>query len=318
MCRGYKRDIKRPSGELQQSERADNSSCKNNRPLTRPKKKMAASGNHEGKPTGKQEPEIPITIVMSSDLLFKKQQGSSSMTRGPAFSFVKALQAVNAEHRKVGSNEFFVVKLIQDKSDDQINTFSREHNLGDIITPLIVEDSDLIGALQENRTHLYLSTPDGSKVTEVINLGIAAAEMYTPEKITEAPDTQLRVVFDGDAVLFSNESELVFKQQGLQGYMDHEREHVNKAMSQGPFREFMETLVRLQGKFGEKNNPIRTYLVTSRDAGSAGFRALNTLRTWGVEISEAYFLSGPPKAPCLRSSALTSFLMISYVTYRLQ
>lgn len=60
--------------------------------------------------------------------------------------------------------------------------------------------------------------------------GIAAAEMHTPEKITEAPEAQLRVVFDGDAVLFSNTSELVFKQQGLQGYMDHEKEHVNETM----------------------------------------------------------------------------------------
>lgn len=57
--------------------------------------------------------------------------------------------------------------------------------------------------------------------------------------------------------------------------------------------------MRLQGKFTEKNNPIRTYMVTSRDAGSAGFRALNTLKTWGVEISEAYFLSGSSKGPVL-------------------
>ncbi|XP_022605910.1 cytosolic 5'-nucleotidase 1A-like isoform X2 [Seriola dumerili] len=251
----------------------------------------------------RKDPETPITIVMSLEILFKKKkQSSSSMSPGPAFSFVKALKAANAKikMRYPETEELFKVVLIHD-NPDLTNRIINDYNLEDIITPLLVREEDLIGELQRNNTHVYLSAPSELKVPDVIKAGIAAAVMDTPEKITDVPETPLRVVFDGDAVLFSDESERAYTERGLEGYLKNEREKVNVPMPKGPFKDFLEALGRLQKKFKEKDCPVRTYLVTSRDAGNAGYRALNTLKTWGLEINEAYFLGGSPKGPVLKT-----------------
>ncbi|GLD56190.1 cytosolic 5'-nucleotidase 1A-like isoform X2, partial [Lates japonicus] len=176
----------------------------------------------------KREPEIPVTIAMSSELLFNTEQQSP----GPGCSFVKALKAVNAKLKECypESEELFKVLLIHDNSSD-LSDRLKEHKLEELITPLSVSGKDLIDKLQEKETHLYLSA-DELKVQEVLNKGIAAAVMYTPEKTTEVSETQLRVVFDGDAVLFSDESEKVYKEMGLKCFMDHEKENVNKLMKE--------------------------------------------------------------------------------------
>ncbi|XP_071354305.1 cytosolic 5'-nucleotidase 1A-like isoform X2 [Trachinotus anak] len=270
--------------------------------------KRSRSSEENTKMAPKQKQEIPITIAMSSEILFKKEESSSSMSPGPAFSFVKALKAVNARltNLRPESQELFQVKLICDKSTDLSDQFITTHDLKDIITSMTVSEEHLIEKLQENKTILYLSAPPGTRVPEVMKGGVAAAVMLTPENTMEVPETPLRVVFDGDAVIFSDESELVYQKKQLKGFLDNEREKVNEPLPKGPFKDFLEALGRLQKKFKEKEKfkekdcPIRTYLVTSRNAGNAGYRALNTLKTWGLEIDEAYFLNGSPKGPLLK------------------
>lgn len=128
--------------------------------------------------------------------------------------------------------------------------------------------------------------------------------MFTAEKEMELSDTELRVAFDGDAVLFSDESEIIVKQQGLDSFFAHEKEFENKPLAQGPLKCFLEALGKLQRKFYAKNErlqcPIRTFLVTARSAASSGARVLKTLRSWGLEIDEALFLAGAPKGPLLQ------------------
>nr|XP_024656636.1 cytosolic 5'-nucleotidase 1A-like [Maylandia zebra] len=254
--------------------------------------------------TSTPEPEIPVTIAMSSGLLFKQEQQGY----GPAFQFVEALKAVNAEltNHYPDSKELFKVKLINDSSSsDFLMNRIREHGLDRLITLLPVTEDQLVNELQRNNTHLYLSDePNGLKVQEALNAGVAAAIMFTPTNIITESENQLRVAFDGDAVLFSNESELVFKSGGLQEYLNNEKQNVEIRMNEGPFKGFLEVLIKLQKKLHNrglyKKCPIRTYLVTSRGAGCDGYRALNTLRTWGLELDEAVFVGGANKGPTLQ------------------
>uniref|UniRef100_A0A6G1RVU8 5'-nucleotidase, cytosolic IB n=1 Tax=Hypotaenidia okinawae TaxID=2861861 RepID=A0A6G1RVU8_9GRUI len=127
--------------------------------------------------------------------------------------------------------------------------------------------------------------------------------MFSANKDVPYSDTQLRVAFDGDAVLFSDESEQIVKEQGLDRFFEHEQLNENKPLAQGPLKGFLEDLGKLQKKFYAKNErlncPIRTYLVTARSAASSGARVLKTLRSWGLEIDEALFLAGAPKGPIL-------------------
>ncbi|XP_077945594.1 cytosolic 5'-nucleotidase 1A isoform X2 [Gasterosteus aculeatus] len=262
------------------------------------------------------KPENAVTIGVSARVLFNmeteqqiyERQGleeyikyqveheTQPFTPGPAFSFVKALEAVNAQLRELypESEELFDVVLMTNNHAyvglRLINTIN--HHRG----------NSPIGYLKAYHTNLYLSA-DPVKVREALEEGIAAATMFTPEKMAEVSESQLRVAFDGDAVLFSDESERIYKAHGLDKFFEHEKAHENKLLDHGPLKGFLEALGKLQKKFYGKGQrmecPIRTYLVTARSAASSGTRALKTLRSWGLEIDEALFMAGAPKGPML-------------------
>nr|XP_012997981.1 cytosolic 5'-nucleotidase 1A isoform X3 [Cavia porcellus] len=238
----------------------------------------------------KRKPKLPkpqnaVTIAVSSRALFhmdeeqriftergveeyvryQLQHENEPFSPGPAFPFVKALEAVNQRLRE----------LYPDSED-----------VFDIV--LMTNNHAQVGVRLINSINHY---------------GIAAATIFSPSKNVVVSQTQLRVAFDGDAVLFSDESERIFKAQGLHGFFEHEKAHENKPLAKGPLKGFLEALGRLQKKFYAKGLrlecPIRTYLVTARSAASSGARALKTLRSWGLETDEALFLAGAPKGPVL-------------------
>ncbi|KAL4629481.1 cytosolic 5'-nucleotidase 1A isoform X1 [Arapaima gigas] len=272
------------------------------------------------------KPENAVTIAVSSRVLFRTEKEqkvfeekgveeylkyqveheNEPFAPGPAFPFVKALETVNSQLRELypDSEELFDIVLVTYNHAHVgvrlINTINY-HNLF-IERFCMTGGSSPIGYLKAYHTNLYLSA-DSEKVREALAEGIAAATMFTPEKVIEVSDSQLRVAFDGDAVLFSDESERIFKTHGLDKFFEHEKEHENKLLDHGPLKGFLEALGKLQKKFYAKGHrldcPIRTYLVTARSAASSGIRALKTLRAWGLETDEALFLAGAPKGPML-------------------
>ncbi|XP_046690247.1 5'-nucleotidase, cytosolic IAa isoform X2 [Silurus meridionalis] len=272
------------------------------------------------------KPENAVTIAVSSRVLFRtdkeqkvyEEKGveeylkyqveheEEPLAPGPAFPFVKALEAVNAKLRKLypDSEELFDIVLVTYNHAHVgvrlINTINH-HNLF-IERFCMTGGSNPIGYLKAWHTNLYLSA-DPKKVQEALAEGIAAATMFMPEKHIDVSEKQLRVAFDGDAVLFSDESERIFKAHGLDKFFEHEKENENTLLDRGPLKGFLEVLGKLQKKFYAKGHrldcPIRTYLVTARSAASSGIRALKTLRAWGLETDEALFLAGAPKGPML-------------------
>uniref|UniRef100_A0A8B9JSI0 Cytosolic 5'-nucleotidase 1A-like n=1 Tax=Astyanax mexicanus TaxID=7994 RepID=A0A8B9JSI0_ASTMX len=272
------------------------------------------------------KPENAVTIAVSSRVLFRTEKEqkvfeekgveeylkyqveheNEPFAPGPAFPFVKALESVNTRLRELypESEELFDIVLVTYNHANVgvrlINTINH-HNLF-IERFCMTGGSSPIGYLKAWHTNLYLSA-DAEKVQEALSEGIAAATMFMPEKQIEVSETQLRVAFDGDAVLFSDESERIFKAHGLDKFFEHERENENTLLDHGPLKGFLEALGKLQKKFYAKGHrldcPIRTYLVTARSAASSGIRALKTLRAWGLETDEALFLAGAPKGPML-------------------
>lgn len=248
-------------------------------------------------------PENAITIAVSSRLLFNMEE--QPFSPGPAFSFVKALEAVNTQLRELypDSEELFDVVLMTNQAhDDQRLIKTIKHPQLYIEGYRLKGENSPISDLKACHINLYLSD-DPVRVRQVLEAGIAAATMVPPKEITEVSQTELRVVFDGDGVLFSDESERIFKEGGLAQYLEHEKTHENQPLNPGPLKGFLEVLGKLQKKFYDKgrrkNCPIKTYLVTARDAGSAGYRALKTVRSWDLEIDRAVFLDGEPKGATL-------------------
>lgn len=116
-----------------------------------------------------------------------------------------------------------------------------------------------------------------------------------------AVSAQIRIAFDGDAVIFGDEGERMSREQGVEAFGFHERERAHEPLSGGPFRGFLDALHRLQAAYPAGDaSPIRTALVTARSA-PAHERVIRTLREWGVRLDEALFLGGRPKGPFLEA-----------------
>lgn len=144
--------------------------------------------------------------------------------------------------------------------------------------------------------HLFLSTEAGD-VRQALEQGVAAAT-FLPSGGRTAQDEELRFAFDGDAVLFSDEAEQVYKSQGLDAFARSEQDAAHEPLSGGPFKAFLAALQGLQREFPHDACPIRTALVTAR-AAPAHERVVRTLRAWNIRIDESLFLGGLTKAEFL-------------------
>ena len=152
--------------------------------------------------------------------------------------------------------------------------------------------------LKPLNANLCLST-HLSDVRAALSAGVPAAQVYPlSARASEAHPHEVRIAFDGDAVLFSDEAEMVFQAQGLHAFQAHERSKAAQPLLAGPFKPLLEALQRLQ-QAGTSRMRIRTALVTARSA-PADERALRTLMDWNIEVDEAMFLGGLAKGEFLR------------------
>jgi 5'-nucleotidase len=152
--------------------------------------------------------------------------------------------------------------------------------------------------LKPLNANLFLST-HLSDVRAALNAGVPAAQVY-PHSVhaSDAHPHEVRIAFDGDAVLFSDEAERVFQRDGLSAFQQHEKDRAAFPLADGPFKPLLEALHRLQ-QAGTPTMRIRTALVTARSA-PAHERAIRTLMNWNVDVDEAMFLGGLPKGEFLR------------------
>jgi 5'-nucleotidase len=146
--------------------------------------------------------------------------------------------------------------------------------------------------------NLFLSTNDAD-VRQALAAGVPAARVYPDSaRASAAHPTEVRIAFDGDAVLFSDEAERVFQAEGLSAFQSHERERADSPLAPGPFKPLLEALRRLQSEPAASMR-LRTALVTARSA-PAHERAIRTLMAWQIDVDEAMFLGGLPKGSFLR------------------
>ena len=151
--------------------------------------------------------------------------------------------------------------------------------------------------LKPLNANLFLST-HLSDVRAALSAGVPAAQVYPHSAhASESHPHEVRIAFDGDAVLFSDEAEQVFQSQGLTAFQKHEKEKATQPLSAGPFKPLLSALQRLQQE-GTPDMRIRTALVTARSA-PAHERAIRTLMNWNVQVDEAMFLGGLSKGEFL-------------------
>jgi len=152
--------------------------------------------------------------------------------------------------------------------------------------------------LRPLNANLFLSA-HLSDVRAALDAGVPAAQVYPHSAhASDAHPHEVRIAFDGDAVLFSDEAERVFQAQGLSAFQQHEKDKATQPLSAGPFKPLLSALHRLQ-QAGTPSMRIRTALVTARSA-PAHERAIRTLMNWNIDVDEAMFLGGLEKGEFLR------------------
>jgi len=215
---------------------------------------------------------------------------------GDAFNLVKKLLNLNT---LLGNKRVEVILLSRNSADTGLRIFNsiEQHGL-DIQKAAFCGGSSPYRYITAFNSHLFLST-DGQDVRKALENGIAAATILNSRQ-ANLDDYKLRFAFDGDAVLFSDEAEKIYKSRGLEEFTRSEREAAKEPLSGGPFKQFLAALHMLQQEFGPENSPIRTCLVTAR-AAPAHERVVRTLRKWQINIDESLFLGGQDKGAFLRA-----------------
>ena len=216
---------------------------------------------------------------------------------GDAFPLVRKLLRLNS--LLPGEPRVEVILLSRNTADTGLRVFNSIQHYGlDITRAAFCGGESPYRYVSAFGCHLFLST-EPEDVRQALEQGVAAAT-FLPSKASDAEAEQLRFAFDGDAVLFSDEAEQVFKSHGLEAFTKSERDAAKSPLSGGPFKAFLAALQQLQHEFPQANCPIRTALVTARSA-PAHERVVRTLRGWGIRLDESLFLGGLNKAEFLRA-----------------
>jgi 5'-nucleotidase len=213
---------------------------------------------------------------------------------GVAFSLVKKLLAFNTESQRVE-----VVILSRNDPVSGMRVFRSAQHYGlPVQRGVFTRGESPWRYLRPLNAHLFLSTNEAD-VRSALNAGVPAARVYphSARASSEHPN-EVRIAFDGDAVLFSDEAERVYQNGGLDAFQAHERDHSATPLAAGPFKPLLLALQRLQQEPSQAMR-IRTALVTARSA-PAHERAIRTLMEWNIEVDEAMFLGGLPKGEFLR------------------
>ena len=222
---------------------------------------------------------------------------------GVAFELARKLLRLNEASRQ----HVEIVLLSRNSADTGLRIFNAisHYKLG-ITRAVFTSGRDTSRYVPALGTHLFLSA-DPEDVRHALESGHAAATIVPHRGAVNVVDTafaqdedELRIAFDGDAVLFSDEAERIFQTQGLDAFSASEANAAGTPLGGGPFKNFLAALHRIQTDFPRDRQPIRTALVTARSA-PAHERVIRTLRAWGVRIDEALFLGGLDKAEFLRA-----------------
>jgi len=213
---------------------------------------------------------------------------------GPAFALVTKLLRLNRPDKQYVE----VILLSRNSADTGLRVFNAIRHYGlDITRAAFTSGEATSRYVPAFGAHLFLSA-DTDDVRRALEDGYAAATIF-PTVFRNESD-QLRIAFDGDAVVFSDEAERIYQTSGLAAFARSERASAATPLPGGPFKEFLAALHRIQSDFPEDRSPIRTALVTARSA-PAHERVIRTLRAWNIRIDEALFLGGLDKGQFLRA-----------------
>ena len=230
---------------------------------------------------------------------YQIENEEKTLKPGQAFNLVKKILNINDLYN--GKEKVEVILLSRNTSDTglRIRNSIEDHNLN-------ISRAAFCGGESPHRyvrdfgVHLFLSSSkEDVKLAIKSNVAAATIMSRSSDRMKKNDSEILKIAFDGDAVIFSDESEKVFQEKGLDAFIKNEV-NAKSVLKEGPFKSFLVELNKIQSDFEINECPIRTALVTARSAPSDK-RVIKTLRKWGVRIDESLFLGGMDKTKFLES-----------------
>ncbi len=213
------------------------------------------------------------------------------LKRGAAFDFVKNILRIN-RHFDDKLIEVIILSRNNAATGLRIKNSIDKYKL-DIERAGWTAGTPISRYLKAFDVDLFLSAHE-EDVQEAINAGIAAARIIPKKYKKKHKKRDVHIAFDGDAVLFSDESEKIYKKQGLEAFLAHEKKNAKNPLPKGPFAKLLKVISRIQKEFPMEEAPIKTALITARNF-STFERVIRTFDAWNVRVDEAFFLGGVEK-----------------------
>ena len=222
------------------------------------------------------------------------------LQQGTAFYLVQSLLHLNKEAKK-RIVEVVIMSRNSPETGVRIMNAVRAHDL-DITRMAFSGGEPLAPYIEAFDIDLFLSKDDKDVQSVIDAKNCAAAAIYNPPQSFNPTDSRVRIAFDADAVLFSDESEHRYKSEGIDAFHKHELENEDVPLAEGPFAKLLIKLSKIQDELPTsiELSPLRLAIVTARNAPSH-MRVIKTLRKWGVYVDEAYFLGGLSKDAVLKA-----------------
>lgn len=228
---------------------------------------------------------------------YQLEHENNILKPGTAYPLIEALLKIN---EKIGEDLVEVIILSRNSPETGLRILnSIETKSIEISRAGFTGGKSISPYLKAFNVDLFLSK-DERDVQIAIDQSIAAAIIYDPPDNFNSERDEIRIAFDADAVLFSDESEQIYKEKGLEAFIENEKRNAEKPLPEGPFGKLLKTLSLIKDKQPEGTNFVRIAIVTARNS-PAHKRVILTLRAWDVHVDEAFFLGGVSKNEILKA-----------------
>lgn len=258
-----------------------------------------------------------LTVAISSRALFNLEDGNVIYERegedafsgymrknektplrpGVSFELVRKLLALNTVGGPRDKVEVILLSSNSLEAGARVMNSVRHYGL-DIERAFFTSGANRFKLAKAGNVTLFLST-NPVEVHKALESGIASACVQRHSRVNERTDL-IRIAFDGDSVLFSDEAEKVNQEEGLAAFQLSEQTKAKVPLAAGPFKPVLQAMHDIQDMYPLGDCPLRIALVTARGI-PAHERVLKTFRSWKVKVNEAFFCGGLPKGPFLEA-----------------
>lgn len=261
-----------------------------------------------------------LTIAVSSRSLFHMEEANDIYERegqgafdaymrsteaeplppGAAFPLVSKLLALNSARSPHKRDRVEVVLLSRNSADAGMRVMNSVQHYGlDIESAAFTSGGNRFAYASAMDADLFLCA-EAEDARKAITGGMAAAIIVPAERKHDAGDMTVRIAFDGDSVLFSDEADSIYREHGMERFRTSEIRDAAKPLGDGPFKRLLVKLCELQKALPANACPLHIALVTARGMPAHG-RVINTLRSWGLSVNELVLAAGRPKGPLLQA-----------------